>query len=117
MPNNQCQFCNVEHTVAVPCVHSNGTAAEELRDQLEAAVDALRDAIRAMCAASPNGRDYYVSNTVQRAIKEHCLRQEKLLEVAAELVQMRDHVMEVIGFKAKRKRQDDVDRAMVRGDL
>ena len=104
MPNNACTFCNVEHTVAVPCVHSNGTSAEELRDQLQAAVDAWREADHALAMAAPNSRDHYPTGTAQRAIKEHCLRREKMLEVVAELVQMRDHVMEVISFKAEAKR-------------
>ena len=39
-------------------------------------------------------------------VKEHCLRRDKVLKVVAELVQMRDHVMAVIEFKAEQKRRD-----------
>ena len=102
-----CPICLVEHLVAVPCVHLNGTSAGELLEQLENAVEAVRALTVALNRAAPNGRDYYVysPNQTQRAIKEHCLRQEKVLEVAAELVMMRDHVQECINLKNESKRR------------
>lgn len=103
MPNAECPICRVAHSVCVPTVHLNGTAAEDLHSQLDAAVDALRDALAAMNRAHPNGRDYYPTNDVQRSIKEHCLRAEKLIEIAAELVQMRDHVIEAMNLRERAK--------------
>lgn len=99
-----CTFCKVEHTVAVPCVHINGTKPRDLGEQLDKAVDAIQDALRALGLAAPNGRDYYLQGNIQRAIKEHCIRQENLTEVAAELVQMRDHVWEVVMFQEEHRR-------------
>src|SRR6185369_3925741 len=99
-----CPICLIEHLVAVPCVHLNGTSAGELLEQLDNAVDAARALAVALRQAFPNGRDHYPTGTEQRAIKEHCLRQEKVLEVAAELVMMRDHVQECINLKAESTR-------------
>ena len=78
----------------------------ELLEQLENAVEAVRVLTAALNRAAPNGRDFYVysPDQTQRAIKEHCLRQEKVLEVAAELVMMRDHVQECINLKAESTR-------------
>jgi hypothetical protein len=99
-----CPFCNFEHTVAVPCVHTNGTSAEELLTQLDRAIDAMSKADNALLGSAPNARDHYLNGTDQKARKEHELRREKLLTIVAELVQMRDHVQAVIEFKAEQKR-------------
>jgi DNA-binding ferritin-like protein len=98
----ECHICQITHRATVPCVHSNGTSAKELLAQLDAVFDAIRELIRAMGNASPNGRDYYPTGTTQQAIKEHCLRAEKLNEILAEYSQMRDHVQECINLKERR---------------
>lgn len=106
MTTKECPICRgVEHTVAVPCVHSNGTSAGELAEQLTGAVDAVQAAIRAVDAAAPNGRDYYlVPGTFERAQAEHQARHNKLLSVLVELAQQYDHVQEVISLNEERRR-------------
>ena len=100
----ECGVCSsqdrkITHSIAVPCVHSNGTHPNDLREQLETAMDAMRAAIRAVELAAPNGRDYYPTDSTQRAIKEHCIRQEKLADVAMELQQQYEHVLEAIEIR------------------
>jgi hypothetical protein len=103
--NNVCQFCNVEHATTVPTVHLNGTSAEELRDQLDAAVEGLRAARQAVVQAAPNGRDYYVQDAIARgrAMGAHERRCGELTRMLAELEEMRDHVQAVIDFKAAQR--------------
>jgi hypothetical protein len=112
MPLTECEFCHVEHTVAVPCIHLNGSPAENLRDDLAAAVEAVHDAQNRVMAAAPNGRDYYVypgrdqghlNDPIQTVMHQHRLRLEKLVQVANELEQMRDHVQAVIDFREQQR--------------
>ena len=100
---DECPFCNVEHAVAVPTVHSNGTSPEALREQLDMAVHAVRAAIREVGAAAPNARDYYPLRQDSRMRTEHEMRLDRLGSVASELVEMRDHVQEVIDFRAEQR--------------
>jgi hypothetical protein len=44
----------------IPTVHLNGTSGEDLLDQYGSAVEAVREAIDAVCDTGPNARDYYV---------------------------------------------------------
>ncbi len=98
-----CQFCSTDHAVAVPCVHTNGTSAEELLYQLDRAVNALQGAVEALYAAAPNNRDYYPTKSEAFAQAQHTERAKKLSDVRAELREMRDHVQEVINLKNERK--------------
>lgn len=43
----------------IPTVHLNGTSGQDLLEQQQAVLDALRAVREAMVAAMPNGRDYY----------------------------------------------------------
>ena len=43
----------------VPTVHLNGTSREALLEQYTKAHNALEVGLNALCAAAPNGRDYY----------------------------------------------------------
>jgi len=43
----------------IPTVHLNGTSGQDLLEQQQAILDALRAVREAMMAATPNGRDYY----------------------------------------------------------
>lgn len=99
-----CQFCNIEHSIAVPCIHSNGTNTKELREQIDAAILSLRGAIKAVGKAAPNARDYYLTNDLQQAIKEHCIRADKLRRMAMELCHIRDHIYEVMEFKDSQRK-------------
>jgi hypothetical protein len=96
-----CPFCKVEHLVTVPTVHLNGTSAEDLYAQLDAAIAAMLTAMERLVAASPNGRDYYVqeAGAIERALDQHRLRFEQLRAIQRELIEMRDHVMAVMDFK------------------
>jgi hypothetical protein len=111
----KCEFCEVEHLVAVPCIHLNGSPAENLRDDLQAACEAVRGAINKIVAAAPNARDYYVyqsrkegalNDPVQVVMFQHRQRLEKLQSVRTELDQMCDHVQTVMDFReAERARR------------
>lgn len=82
--------CNARHLTqapAAPMIHSNGTGYRDLYAQMEAAAQALTAAEKAICEASPNGRDYYTQapGTMGRAQAEHYRRLEYLAGVKAEL--------------------------------
>lgn len=70
-----------------PTVHINGTSKQELSAQVEAAYRAVDDAMRALAAMSPNGRDYYVQGdgALARAEQEHASRMARLVSVKNEL--------------------------------
>lgn len=78
-----------------PTVHLNGTSRSELREQLEAADDALRIAIDRLIAASPNARDYYPqgSGAFDEADDQHRNRVQRLISVREELTVLIQHVV------------------------
>ena len=78
---------NTNQPPAAPVIHLNGTGFTDLYDGMDAAHHAIADAIEKLCAAAPNGRDYYVqpSGTMERAQDQHSARIRKLLEVKAEV--------------------------------
>ncbi len=61
------------------------------------------EALKALGDTYPNGRDHHVNGNTQRAVKEHCIRVEKVTEVAMEINQILEHVQEAINFKNERK--------------
>ena len=70
-----------------PLVHLNGTSAEELTRQYEAAYRALDEARDKVAAAAPNGRDYYPlgPDAYTQAAREHEDRMKKLNLVFADI--------------------------------
>jgi hypothetical protein len=72
----------------VPTVHLNGSGKKNLTDDLEGAVNALDNAMGALRAMSPHGRDYYVQSdqALKRAQTEHVNRAERLDDIKRELV-------------------------------
>lgn len=71
-------------TIAAPTVHMNGTSRQELLKQFLDARSALRTAYSSMCAAAPNGRDYYVQSrdaftTAQEQHRDRLQRIEALI--------------------------------------
>ena len=104
MTGGKCGLCLVEHQVMVPVVHSNGTAGVDLLEALDRGIDALEVGLAALERTAPNGRDYYLypdgHGAMQRAVREHELRKEKVLDVAEELVRIREHVVEAGRVKA-----------------
>ena len=72
-----------------PTLHLNGTAGADLQSLQTDAMLALSDAIKALQAAGPNGRDYYVQRDVTafaQAQQQHEDRLARLWAVRAELV-------------------------------
>ena len=71
-----------------PAVHLNGTSGADLQDQVTDAMLALSDAIKALRAAGPHGRDYYVQQQANfaEAQQQHWDRIAKLEAVQADLV-------------------------------
>ena len=71
----------------IPTVHHNGTSKAELMSLYVSACTACADAITALIAASPNGRDYYVQgpDAFGKAQKEHQERINKVHAVRCEL--------------------------------
>jgi hypothetical protein len=73
----------------LPTIHLNGTSGADLQDQVTDAMLALHTAMKAVQAARPNGRDYYVQQDVTafaRAQQQHWDRLAKLEAVQADLV-------------------------------
>lgn len=75
-----------------PTIHRNGTPASQLQQAYEAAYRALTDAIEAVNAASPNGRDYYPqgAQAFTQAAAEHSRRLAALAAVQEELLALHD---------------------------
>lgn len=71
-----------------PTIHLNGTSGADLLSQTVDALIALSDAIKALRAAGPNGRDYYVQQKANfaQAQQQHWDRLAKLESVQADLV-------------------------------
>lgn len=81
-------------TITLPTIHRNGTAACDLLEDYCKCGSAIRDAIRTLENAGPNGRDYYPqgARATSQAMREREARIAKLAEVLAEIVTLQDHV-------------------------
>jgi len=89
--------------VTVPAINLNGTAPEDLFNQVMAALEATRNAYRLMLEACPNGRDYQtaIPGTASAALQQHSLRLERLQRIERELKEIVEHVQAVIDYKAE----------------
>lgn len=72
-----------------PTVHRNGTSSDVLLAQRVYLADALRDSLRALREAEPNGRDYpgdqrWIVAAIQRHHQRHSMLQALLAEVEQE---------------------------------
>jgi len=78
--------------LALPTIHLNGTSADSLKEGWERAYAALNAARGALCAASPNMRDFYVQKNAEenfaRAKDQHFNRLQKLEDIEKELVSL-----------------------------
>ena len=85
----------------IPTVHLNGTAGEDLLDQYAAAVEAVREAIDAVCEAGPNARDYYVQgpDAGLAAQREHEARVVALKRVRDDLATIVEGIQDQIDAK------------------
>jgi hypothetical protein len=74
-------------TMMKPTIHLNGTSRSEIERQLGEAAAKVQDAIKAVCAAGPNGRDYYPQGAaaLDQAMAEHRSRVERLESVYREI--------------------------------
>ena len=77
-----------------PTIHLNGSAGDDLLSQVIDAMLALSDAIKAVQAAGPNGRDYYLhgNSAFPRALAEHEERIAKLEAVQTDLVAISESI-------------------------
>lgn len=73
--------------LAIPTIHLNGTAREELLSQLCDAITAIMAAMDTLAKACPNGRDYYPQgpDAIQEALRQHANRLHNLKAVLDEL--------------------------------
>jgi hypothetical protein len=80
----------------LPSVHLNGTSRDELLRQIETAASAIADAVVALSAAAPNGRDYYVQgpDAMLAAQAQHENRLQRLQSVNAELHVVWEHLLD-----------------------
>jgi len=79
-----------------PTVNLNGTSKDELRAQASAAVTAVRNAIEALQAAGPNGRDYQLGpGTYAIARDQHAARWNALNNVLSELSEIEEKLWDL----------------------
>jgi uncharacterized membrane protein YdfJ with MMPL/SSD domain len=78
----------------LPTIHMNGTAASDLYQENRNAAHALREALRQLHNAAPNGRDYYPQGpaAINVALAEHGARIELLERVLEELNGIAEHI-------------------------
>ena len=76
--------------LTVPTVHLNGTSREALYEALATAAEAVYQAVEALQATYPNGRDYYPqgSGALRQAEAEYQSRVERVSAVRAELMEL-----------------------------
>jgi hypothetical protein len=76
----------------LPIINICGTDQQSLLDQYMLAIHALREAIEALGAASPNGRDYQQGGSINTALQEHAIRVVKVRQVLAEIETIAEHL-------------------------
>lgn len=89
-----------------PKIHLNGTDGRILRDQYQAAVTALFDAVTALEAIEIHGRDYYTivgdSDAVNKAFDTRRLMVERVNKIRKELFFVLDHIMNQLDERGHR---------------
>jgi uridylate kinase len=80
--------------IVLPIVHSNGTGRDTLTTEYQAALDAAKEARKALVAVTVNGRDYYPAgpDAFRKAQHEHELQLGKLTEVCDHLERILEHL-------------------------
>jgi hypothetical protein len=72
--------------IVLPIIHMNGDTRETLLANLSNLYSALREADRALCQCSPNGRNFYpVPGLMEKAVAQHRRRQATLAALIAEI--------------------------------
>lgn len=80
----------------VPTVSIRGTSLDELIRQNRAAANAIREAIEAMSAAAPNGRDF-TPRDLAVAIQDHARRVSALAAIQREYEDIIDGLIDQWG--------------------
>lgn len=77
-----------------PVIHINGTSAAALLEELSNAYNALSNALEALAAASPNGRDYYPlgNEAFFKAQDQHRLRIAAIQGIMLDLEELSMHI-------------------------
>lgn len=103
-----------------PTIHLNGTSREQLHAAYMGAYVCLQQAVEAVRATSPNGRDYYPlgNEAIRDAEHEHRKRLEMLEQVRAEIEELCEHTLpppraRIVTARSPQqiKRQRRIDRA------
>lgn len=83
-------------------VHTNGTSAEELIDMQRAVLDAADALLKALHAATPNGRDHYnkpgPENWTELARHEHGERVKAVQQIMTDAMDIAVAVQEQAGL-------------------
>ncbi len=90
-----------------PTIHLNGTSGSELWELNRSAARAIRNAIKALEQAGPNGRDYYPQSVQAglEAISEHEARVIEMLKVVSELDTIADSIQTQMYERERMKAQ------------
>lgn len=77
-----------------PTIHLNGTSKAALLEDWEKAHEALNLALRLLCQAAPNGRDYYPQgpDAIHKAQIEHTERVHRVNSVIKELEELSESI-------------------------
>lgn len=77
-----------------PTIHTNGTGAAGLFEQLANTTSQLRQTLRVLEASAPHGRDYYPQgdDAITEAIAEHVSRLDRVRSVLVECEELIQHV-------------------------
>jgi hypothetical protein len=86
---------NKKSNLALPHVNLNGTPRKDLFEGYCAAYEALSQALRALNATNPNGRDYRTDDIslLTKAFRQHYSRIDRLYLIQNEIEALAEHVM------------------------
>ena len=73
-------------TITTPTIHNNGSHPQDLKDNLRRAHTFIRNAIEAMQAVTPHGRDYQTISHTLQARADHDRRMADLTTIRDELM-------------------------------
>lgn len=89
-----------DEPLLIPTVHINGTSKSYLVTDHMAAINAVNEALKAVQAMAPHGRDYYLQDVpgrrskIQDALEQHNARLTKLQIVAGELMHICEKIID-----------------------
>jgi hypothetical protein len=80
-------------TQVLPTISLNGTSRNTLLDDTSDALNALRDALRALAITTPNTRDYPNPGDIGLAMAQHLERKRRIESVITELETLAEHIV------------------------